>query len=117
MERVKQYSQRLGAAELYPLFACMLTARSWDSVKRGIGQAPVSATEVGDPLPGARLGAWGSLPARCLRFMLVGCGGRAGLEPHRMRSREESRNWHWGEEGRGRVAFCVPWDLISLEER
>ncbi|XP_041514554.1 aarF domain-containing protein kinase 1 isoform X2 [Microtus oregoni] len=45
MERVKQYSQRLGAAELYPLFACMLTARSWDSVKRGIGQAPVSATE------------------------------------------------------------------------
>ncbi|KAK7819944.1 hypothetical protein U0070_007636 [Myodes glareolus] len=45
MERVKQYSQRLGVAELYPLFACMLTARSWDSVKRGIGQAPVSATE------------------------------------------------------------------------
>lgn len=72
MERVKQYSQRLGAAELYPLFACMLTARSWDSVKRGIGQAPVSATEVGDPLPGARLGAWGSLPARCLRFVIGG---------------------------------------------
>lgn len=45
MDRVKQYSQRLGAADLYPLFACMLTARSWDSVKRGIGQAPVSATE------------------------------------------------------------------------
>ncbi|XP_060243915.1 aarF domain-containing protein kinase 1 isoform X4 [Meriones unguiculatus] len=45
MERVKLYSQRLGAAELYPLFACMLTARSWDSVKRGIGQAPVTATE------------------------------------------------------------------------
>ncbi|XP_040598613.1 aarF domain-containing protein kinase 1 isoform X3 [Mesocricetus auratus] len=45
MERVKKYSQRLGAAELYPLFACMLTARSWDSVKRGIGQAPVTATE------------------------------------------------------------------------
>lgn len=66
MERVKQYSQRLGAAELYPLFACMLTARSWDSVKRGIGQAPVSATEVGDPLPGARLGA------RCLRFVIGG---------------------------------------------
>ncbi|CAO2587047.1 AarF domain-containing protein kinase 1 [Lemmus lemmus] len=45
MERVKQYSQRLGAAELYPLFTCMLTARSWDSVKRGIGQAPVTANE------------------------------------------------------------------------
>ena len=45
MDGLKQYSQRLGAADLYPLFACMLTARSWDSVKQGIGQAPVSATE------------------------------------------------------------------------
>lgn len=72
MERVKQYSQRLGAAELYPLFACMLTARSWDSVKRGIGQAPVSATEVGDPSPGCKDGAWEPLPARCLRFVIGG---------------------------------------------
>lgn len=53
MDRVKEYSQRLGAADLYPLFACVLTARSWDSVKRGIGQAPVSATEVGNPFPNA----------------------------------------------------------------
>uniref|UniRef100_A0A8C0M7U8 AarF domain-containing protein kinase 1 n=3 Tax=Canis lupus familiaris TaxID=9615 RepID=A0A8C0M7U8_CANLF len=45
MKRVKKYSQRLGAGDLYPLFACMLTARSWDSVNRGIGQAPVTATE------------------------------------------------------------------------
>ncbi|XP_039325241.1 aarF domain-containing protein kinase 1 isoform X3 [Saimiri boliviensis] len=45
MKRVKEYSQRLGAGELYPLFACMLTARSWDSVNRGISQAPVTATE------------------------------------------------------------------------
>ncbi|XP_022361093.1 uncharacterized aarF domain-containing protein kinase 1 isoform X3 [Enhydra lutris kenyoni] len=45
MEKVKKYSQRLGAGDLYPLFACMLTARSWDSVNRGIGQAPVTATE------------------------------------------------------------------------
>ncbi|XP_027958371.1 uncharacterized aarF domain-containing protein kinase 1 isoform X3 [Eumetopias jubatus] len=45
MKKVKKYSQRLGAGELYPLFACMLTARSWDSVNRGIGQAPVTATE------------------------------------------------------------------------
>lgn len=50
MERVKKYSQRLGAGDLYPLFACMLTARSWDSVNRGISQAPVTATEVGGPL-------------------------------------------------------------------
>ncbi|XP_025775157.1 uncharacterized aarF domain-containing protein kinase 1 [Puma concolor] len=53
MERVKKYSQRLGAGDLYPLFACMLTARSWDSVNRGISQAPVTATE--DPSPQDRL--------------------------------------------------------------
>ncbi|XP_055989698.1 aarF domain-containing protein kinase 1 [Sorex fumeus] len=45
MKGVKEYSQRLGAGDLYPLFACMLTARSWHSVKRGIGQAPVTASE------------------------------------------------------------------------
>ncbi|XP_058148918.1 aarF domain-containing protein kinase 1 isoform X2 [Dasypus novemcinctus] len=45
MKRVKKYSQRLGAGELYPLFACMLTARSWDSVNRGIDRVPVTATE------------------------------------------------------------------------
>ncbi|XP_066132398.1 aarF domain-containing protein kinase 1 isoform X4 [Saccopteryx bilineata] len=45
MKRVEKYSQRLGAGRLYPLFACMLTARSWDSVTRGISQAPVTATE------------------------------------------------------------------------
>ncbi|XP_057587847.1 aarF domain-containing protein kinase 1 isoform X2 [Hippopotamus amphibius kiboko] len=45
MKSVKKYSQRLGAGDLYPLFACMLTARSWDSVNRGIGQTPVTATE------------------------------------------------------------------------
>lgn len=49
MKRVKEYSQRLGAGDLYPLFACMLTARSWNSVNRGISQAPVTATEVGGP--------------------------------------------------------------------
>lgn len=91
MDRVKQYSQRLGAADLYPLFACMLTARSWDSVKRGIGQAPVSATEVGDPLPDA----CGLRPTQCLRFMIGGpCV--VVLGPSRVRSREESRNYGTG---------------------
>lgn len=47
MKRVQKYSQRLGAGDLYPLFACMLTARSWESVNRGIDQSPVSASEVG----------------------------------------------------------------------
>ena len=63
MEKVKKYSQRLGAGELYPLFACMLTARSWDSVNRGIGQAPVTATEVGGGpvlvLPSPECKGWG----------------------------------------------------------
>uniref|UniRef100_A0A8C2NM62 AarF domain-containing protein kinase 1 n=1 Tax=Capra hircus TaxID=9925 RepID=A0A8C2NM62_CAPHI len=45
MQGVRKYGQRLGAGDLYPLFACMLTARSWDAVNRGIGQTPVTATE------------------------------------------------------------------------
>ncbi|KAM9577826.1 LOW QUALITY PROTEIN: aarF domain-containing protein kinase 1-like [Trichechus inunguis] len=45
MKEVKKYSQRLGAGELYPLFACMLTARSWNSVNRDISQAAVTAAE------------------------------------------------------------------------
>lgn len=49
MQSVRKYSQRLGAGDLYPLFACMLTTRSWDSVNKGIGQTPVTTTEVGAP--------------------------------------------------------------------
>ncbi|XP_029767382.1 uncharacterized aarF domain-containing protein kinase 1 [Terrapene carolina triunguis] len=45
MKRVQKYSRRLGAGDLYPLFACMLTARSWDSVNRGIDRSPVTANE------------------------------------------------------------------------
>ncbi|KAM4853875.1 aarF domain-containing protein kinase 1 isoform 2-T3 [Thomomys bottae] len=45
MQKVKIYSQRLGAANLYPLFACMLTARSWDSINKGISHVPVTSTE------------------------------------------------------------------------
>ncbi|XP_004699113.1 aarF domain-containing protein kinase 1 isoform X1 [Echinops telfairi] len=45
MKNVQKYSRCLGAGELYPLFACMLTARSWDSVRRGIGHSPVTTTE------------------------------------------------------------------------
>ncbi|XP_052502741.1 aarF domain-containing protein kinase 1 [Budorcas taxicolor] len=45
MQGVRKYGRRLGAGDLYPLFACMLTARSWDAVNRGIGQTPVTTTE------------------------------------------------------------------------
>ncbi|XP_063146250.1 aarF domain-containing protein kinase 1 isoform X2 [Candoia aspera] len=45
MKKIKKYSQRLGAGDLYPLFACMLTARSWESVNRGIDRLPVTTKE------------------------------------------------------------------------
>ncbi|XP_021398513.1 aarF domain-containing protein kinase 1 isoform X4 [Lonchura striata] len=45
MRSVQKYSRQLGAGDLYPLFACMLTARSWESVNRGIDQSPISASE------------------------------------------------------------------------
>lgn len=62
MKKIKKYSQRLGAGDLYPLLACMLTARSWNSVNRGISHVPVTASEVGaaswpSPLPNTRDGA------------------------------------------------------------
>lgn len=79
MEKVKKYSQCLGAGELYPLFACMLTARSWDSINRGISHAPVTASEVRSPSqpyyhPNARdrTGLW-MLPkckGQCVRFLI-----------------------------------------------
>ncbi|KAJ6661228.1 hypothetical protein lerEdw1_015365, partial [Lerista edwardsae] len=45
MKRIQKYSQRLGAGDLYPLFACVLTARSWSSINRGIDKLPVTAKE------------------------------------------------------------------------
>ena len=85
MKSVKKYSQRLGAGDLYPLFTCMLTARSWDSVNRGIGQTPVTATEVGAPRhPGPALSrmqgagpgvAFGALPTQGLGFYTGGLWG------------------------------------------
>ncbi|KAF5900782.1 putative aarF domain-containing protein kinase 1, partial [Clarias magur] len=45
MKGIERYSRRLGAGDLYPLFACVLTARSWTSVSTGIGQTPVTSAE------------------------------------------------------------------------
>ncbi|XP_030642968.1 aarF domain-containing protein kinase 1 [Chanos chanos] len=45
MKGVERYSRRLGAGDLYPLFACVLTARSWTSVNAGIAQTPVTNSE------------------------------------------------------------------------
>ncbi|KAM6973774.1 aarF domain-containing protein kinase 1 isoform 1-T2 [Aplochiton taeniatus] len=45
LKRVERYSRRLGVGDLYPLFACVLTARSWASVSAGIGSTPVTKAE------------------------------------------------------------------------
>ncbi|XP_034531590.1 aarF domain-containing protein kinase 1 [Notolabrus celidotus] len=45
MSGVERYSRRLGAGDLYPLFACVLTARSWTAVNAGISSVPVTVSE------------------------------------------------------------------------
>ncbi|CAJ1074184.1 aarF domain-containing protein kinase 1 [Xyrichtys novacula] len=45
MSGVERYSRRLGAGDLYPLFACVLTARSWNAVNAGISSVPVTHAE------------------------------------------------------------------------
>ncbi|KAM4625939.1 aarF domain-containing protein kinase 1 [Polymixia lowei] len=45
MSGVERYSRRMGAGDLYPLFACVLTARSWTSVNAGISSTPVTKSE------------------------------------------------------------------------
>ncbi|XP_036928052.1 aarF domain-containing protein kinase 1 isoform X2 [Acanthopagrus latus] len=45
MPGMERYSRRLGAGDLYPLFACVLTARSWTAVNAGISSVPVTHAE------------------------------------------------------------------------
>ncbi|XP_056152382.1 aarF domain-containing protein kinase 1 [Lampris incognitus] len=45
MAGVETYSRRMGAGDLYPLFACVLTARSWTAVNAGISSTPVTRSE------------------------------------------------------------------------
>ncbi|KAJ8411787.1 hypothetical protein AAFF_G00154250 [Aldrovandia affinis] len=45
LKGIERYSRRLGAGDMYPLFACVLTARSWTSVSNGISQTPVTNSE------------------------------------------------------------------------
>ncbi|CAM9824095.1 unnamed protein product [Lampetra fluviatilis] len=42
---VEKHARSLGAGELYGLFACVLTARSWDVVQQGIDRAPITSKE------------------------------------------------------------------------
>ncbi|XP_075964225.1 aarF domain-containing protein kinase 1 [Anarhichas minor] len=45
MSGVERYSLRLGAGDLYALFACVVTSRSWTSVNAGISSVPVTRSE------------------------------------------------------------------------
>jgi len=46
LKGVEKYSKQLNVGRLFPLFACMLTARSWDSVRSGIDKKASTAAEV-----------------------------------------------------------------------
>lgn len=43
---IKKYCLELNGGDLYPLLACMVTARSWDSIQSGIKSVKRTETEV-----------------------------------------------------------------------
>ncbi|XP_055957361.1 aarF domain-containing protein kinase 1 [Patella vulgata] len=45
VDGIKKYAEAMNAGHLSGLFACMLTARSWDSVTKGIDKSQVSESE------------------------------------------------------------------------
>lgn len=46
MEGIKKYSLAMNAGDMYPLFACMLTARSWKAISSGIDKQKYTKSEV-----------------------------------------------------------------------
>ncbi|MCL4130195.1 UNVERIFIED_CONTAM: hypothetical protein GTU68_059519, partial [Idotea baltica] len=45
LKEVEAGARKLGLGELYGLFACMVTGRSWDSIAKGIGKEQITALE------------------------------------------------------------------------
>ncbi|KAK2150013.1 hypothetical protein LSH36_427g03001 [Paralvinella palmiformis] len=45
MDRIKKYSERIGIGRLYPLFACMVTARSWSAISKGVDKLEFTKSE------------------------------------------------------------------------
>jgi len=45
VEAIKSSADKLGVGSLYGLFACMVTARSWTSIQKGLDVAPKTASE------------------------------------------------------------------------
>ena len=48
-DAIKKHCLALNAGQLYPLLACIITARTWDSIQQGISCTPRSREEVGSP--------------------------------------------------------------------
>ena len=46
LESIKAHAQALNGGELYPLLACIITARSWDSITKGVDRTAVNRAEV-----------------------------------------------------------------------
>ena len=47
MPSIRLAADRLGVGQLAELFACMVTARSWTSIQKGLDVAPKTKSEVG----------------------------------------------------------------------
>ena len=46
LDGIKKYSARLNCGDMYGLFSCMLTARSWDAITSGIDKSELTEAEV-----------------------------------------------------------------------
>ena len=46
LEGMKKNADHLGVGQLYGLFACMVTGRSWNSIQKGIDKSEKNAAEV-----------------------------------------------------------------------
>lgn len=46
IESIKHYSGQLGVGRLFPLFACIITARSWNAVSAGVDKHTFTEEEV-----------------------------------------------------------------------
>ena len=52
---IKTHCLELNAGELYPLLACVVTARTWENIEGGITSTERTATEVSSTKPGSPL--------------------------------------------------------------
>lgn len=46
LEGIKKYAAELNCGDMYGLFACMITARSWNAITNGIDKTEITQSEV-----------------------------------------------------------------------